>query len=215
MSPIWVVYYKTFKRESFLFQGKRYNYFYRNYNTTWNNERTVEVPIIYEFIKTFQGKRILEVGNVISHYFPVAHDIVDKYEVAEGVINQDIVDFHASIPYDLIVSISTLEHVGWDEERKDATKTLQAIENTKRYLSAGGKIVLTFPVGYNRDLDVILMRSQIHFTECYFMKRVSMDNRWLQVEWRDVQDAKYGDPFPEGNVIIIGVIAQGLIQLFL
>lgn len=195
-----VLYYKISRRGTFMFQGKRYNYLYHTYNTTWKNGRTVEVPIISELIKSYQGKRILEVGNVISHYFPIEHDVVDKYEVAEGVINQDIVDFRTPNSYDLIVSISTLEHVGFDEEEKNPTKPLRAIESMKRCLGAGGKIAVTFPLAYNRDLDALLRRPDNPFTECYFMKLVSLDNRWLQVAWKDVRDAKYGD------ALIIGII---------
>lgn len=70
---------------------------------------------------------MLEVGNVLSHYFPIHHDIVDKYEVCPGVINQDIADFLPQEKYDLILSISTVEHVGWDEQPQEPTKLLQVI----------------------------------------------------------------------------------------
>jgi hypothetical protein len=81
------------------------------------------------------------VGNVLSHYFSVNHDVVDKYEKAEGVINRDIIDFHPSKEYDLIISISTLEHVGWDEDISDhkilhdPSKILRAIENLRGLLA--------------------------------------------------------------------------------
>jgi hypothetical protein len=67
-------------------------------------------------VKRYKERNILEIGNVLSHYFPVNHDIVDKYEKADGVINQDVVHFYSPKKYDLIVSVSTLEHVGWDED---------------------------------------------------------------------------------------------------
>lgn len=118
-------FYKISKSSrTFLFQGETYRYFYHKYNKTWKNERAVDIPIIWEIVKKSQKKRILEVGNVLSHYFPANHDIVDKYELAKGVINQDIVDFTACHKYDLIVSISTLEHVGYDEKRKEPGKIL-------------------------------------------------------------------------------------------
>jgi hypothetical protein len=111
-------------RKTFIFNGKTYYYFVHKYNTTWKNERAVEVPIIWDIVREHyrQGKRVLEVGNVLSHYFRIFHDVLDKYEVAEGVINQDVVDFKPAWKYDLIVSISTLEHVGWDEEPKEPEK---------------------------------------------------------------------------------------------
>lgn len=82
-----------FTRGYFKFQNKKYPYFWHQYNTTWQNERTVEVPIIWEIVKKYKTKKILEVGNVLSYYFPVKHDIVDKYEKEKGVINEDVVNF--------------------------------------------------------------------------------------------------------------------------
>jgi len=95
------------------------------------NERAVEIPIIWHIVRENKGKRILEAGNVLSHYFRVDHDIVDKYERAEDVINEDVVNFQPSKKYDLIVSISTLGHVGWDENPKEPSKILKAIEHLK------------------------------------------------------------------------------------
>ena len=43
------------------------------------------------------------------------------------MINQDVVDFKTNEKYDLIVSISTLEHVGWDEEPRDDKKISKAL----------------------------------------------------------------------------------------
>lgn len=92
-------------------------------------------------------------GNVLSNYFSVNHDIVDKYEKSYGVINHDIVDFNPDKKYDLIVSILTLEHVGWDEIPKEPTKILSAIKNMIALLEPEGKIVVTLPLGYNPEMD--------------------------------------------------------------
>ena len=70
------------------------------------------MPIIWEEVKKHEAQRILELGNVLSHYYPVHHDIVDKYEKSSGVSNVDIRDFDTSKDYDLVVSISTFEHIG-------------------------------------------------------------------------------------------------------
>ncbi len=89
-------YTKVKSRKSFTFQGKTYPNFYHRYNIPWKNERTVEIPIVRDIIKDIEEDRILEVGNVLSHYFYVEHDVVDKYEKAEGVINEDVVNFKSS-----------------------------------------------------------------------------------------------------------------------
>ena len=55
-------------KDLFEFLGNLYKYSTHEYNETWKNERTVEVPIIWEYVKEYKGKNILEVGNVLSHY---------------------------------------------------------------------------------------------------------------------------------------------------
>lgn len=69
-TSFWFHYYKMLKsRRTFAFRGDAHRYFYHRYNTTWRNERTVEIPIILEVLNKSKGKSILEVGNVLSHYF--------------------------------------------------------------------------------------------------------------------------------------------------
>jgi ubiquinone/menaquinone biosynthesis C-methylase UbiE len=76
----WYNYYRIFKSwRKLRFQQKEYKYFYHKYNTTWRNERVVEIPIVWDIVKAYT-ENILEVGNVLSHYFAVNHVIIDKYE---------------------------------------------------------------------------------------------------------------------------------------
>lgn len=119
--------------KTFRFDGREYEYPFHPYNRTWKNERSVEIPIVRAILLRHHGARILEVGNVLAHYFPIQHDVIDKYEVLPGVINQDILAFVPAEKYDLILSISRLEHIGWDEQPKDPPKLLQAIQHVQSY----------------------------------------------------------------------------------
>lgn len=193
---------------TFSFAGRTYRYFHHEYNTTWANERAVEVPIIREMLNQYRGKRIIEVGNVLSHYFPVNHDIVDKYEQADGVINQDVTAFQPLKKYDLIVSISTLEHVGWDEEPKDPDKIIYALEMLKTWLGPNGKIAVTLPLGYNPAMDKLLKENKFQFTKQYYLKRITEDNQWTEVSWNEVLDAGYNSPFPFANALVIGIFEK-------
>jgi len=193
-------------KKSFKFQGNEYRYLYHSYNTTWKNERTVELPIILGEVEKSKGKRILEVGHVISHYFDFDHDVVDKYEKAQGIINEDIVDFKSDKKYDLIVSISTIEHIGYDEEVKDKEKIIRALNNIKKLLNVNGKFIATFPVGYNNYLDEKLTENKLHFSKLLFMKRVSIDNKWVEANYDGVKDVKFGSPFGYANAIVIAYI---------
>ena len=69
---------------------------------------------------------MLEVGNVLGHYVPVEHLVVDKYEQAPGVLNDDVADLDLGRQFDLVLAVSTLEHVGLDEETRDPDKPRHA-----------------------------------------------------------------------------------------
>jgi len=208
-SPFYVWYYIRFKSRTFTFRGRAYDYFYHRYNTTWRNERAIEVPVVWDIVKEYRGNQILEVGNVLSHYFPIEHTVLDKYEKAPGVINLDVVDFQPTKKYDLIVSISTLEHVGWDEKPRESQKILRALENLMKYCTPSGKIIVTLPLGYNTEMDKLLREGKIHLTEQYCLKRVSHDNRWTEVKYNEIRYARYCTPFsPGANAVIIGYLSS-------
>jgi hypothetical protein len=200
-------YYRVVKSaRTFAVQGQHYRYFYRRYNSTWKTERAVEIPIVWRIMRQHAGQRVLEVGNVLSHYFAVTHDIVDKYEHAPGVINRDIVDYQPSARYDLIISISTLEHVGWDEQPREPAKVIRALEHLRTLTAPGGRIVLTLPLAYNPYLDDLLRQGAFPFTHRYCLKRVSRDNRWREVAWAEIEHAGFNTPFRGINGLVIGII---------
>ncbi len=193
--------------DSFLFRGRTFRYFYHKYNVTWIDERAVEVPIVWEIVQRYHGKRILEVGNVLSHYFASSHDILDKYEVADGIANEDVADFNRQWKYDLIVSISTIEHVGFDERPVDSGKIPRAIGNLKRHLAEGGKIVVTVPVGWNPHLDKLLVAGAL-FDCQFYLKRISRDNKWLEVDSQSVFGLAYGRPYECANGLVVGIVGH-------
>lgn len=200
-------FYRAFVRKEFNFNGASLPYFFHFDNHTWLNERVIEVPIIYDVVRQYQkrNRRILEVGNVLSHYFPVGHDVVDKYETAEGIINEDISEFSAPYPYDLIVSISTLEHVGWDEIPRQPEKIFITIDRLKAMLSKNGELYVTLPIGENAYLDKCLREGSLTFARQYNFMRVGK-TEWRQAEWEQIRLAQHNKPFRFGNAVIVGII---------
>jgi hypothetical protein len=193
------------RRGGFDFAGERYRYHSAAYNTTWRNERTVEVPIALRFLRRHGGGRTLEVGNVLGHYGEAGHDVLDKYERAPGVANADVMDFEPSAGYRAIVAISTLEHVGFDEEPRDAGKAPRALERLTSWLLPGGALLVTLPLGYNAALDELLWSGDVCFDELRFMRRVSADNRWRESTAAEVRGSRYGAPYPWANAIAVGL----------
>jgi hypothetical protein len=193
--------------ESFAFQGRRYRYFCHPTNMTWRSERCVEVAVAYPAVRRFSEADVLEVGNVLGLYFPTKHEVVDKYESAPGVYNVDVLDFRPSKKYGLIVSISTLEHVGWDEKPREPKKALDAIKHLTSLLKPDGMILVTLPMGWNYELDNFLRSGAIRFSHLYCLKRIS-SSKWKESDWNEIRNAKFGSPFPFANGLVVGIIRK-------
>ena len=202
----WFWYYKRFKSvETFTFQGKKYHYLFHRYNTTWKNERSVSIPIIWDIVMEYQkeGKSVLELGNMLSYVFPVYHDILDKYETAKNIINEDITDYNSSKKYDLIVSVLCLPCVGWDETPRDPSKIIRALANMNNLLSRGGKIVVALGLGYNSDMDNYLKEGKIRFDKQHYLKKIS-GYKWREASWDEVKELKYDYSIPTATGLVIG-----------
>jgi hypothetical protein len=192
------------RRGTFRFDGTELPYAIHAYNTTWRNERAVELPIAlaaYERGRT-AGASILEVGNVLAHYGHAGHAVLDKYEQAAGVRNMDVMDLPDDERYDLIVSISTIEHMGLDEDVREPDKPARATERLTQALNPGGELLATFPMGYNADLDDLVRRGGLPFGEVRFLRRRGAGTDWEEVE--SAAGARYGDPYEAANVVGIG-----------
>jgi hypothetical protein len=198
--------YKTFRsNDTFEFQGTTYKYFFHSYCTTWRNERTVAVPIIWNLVKRYEehNKKILEVGNVLSYYYDeVSHDILDKYEIMDGVINEDVVDYKPAKQYDLIVSIVTLENVGWSESPRESFKFLRAYENLKSLLSPRGQLMLVVALHFNSEFDSLSRSGKICFSKQYFMKHL-WRYKWQEARSEDVSHLNYDYSIPTAKAIMI------------
>jgi hypothetical protein len=207
--PLWRLWFRAFPR-TFRFRGATYPCFFHGYNLTWSNERAVEVPIVRALLAVQRGGRVLEVGNVLSHYprIPGEREVLDKFETGPAVRNEDVTTFRSPHPYDLIVSISTLEHVGWDEEPKDPGKILRAVENLAGQLAPGGRMLVTLPLGYNPDMDALLARDAIPFTHRFCLRRRGWC-RWEEVSWEEIAGSRYGEGWPGARGLVIGVTEAG------
>ena len=90
------LYYSWSKNsETFEFRGTKYSYLFHPYCRTRKNERCVVIPIAWKKVLGYQakGRTILEVGNMTSYVYKVGHDVLDKYESVNGVINHALLIF--------------------------------------------------------------------------------------------------------------------------
>lgn len=178
--------------ETFRHDGVDVPYLRHRYNSTWLNERAVEVPLAAAVLAgTPSTARVLEVGNVMAHYQPITHTVVDRYEQAPGVLNLDVVDIDLPGPFDLVLAVSTLEHVGFDEEVRDPGKPARAIARLTSLLAPGGRLWITIPVGYNPDLDAGARDGTFGFTRMTALRRTGRDNRWEEIPVEDAWGIGY------------------------
>jgi hypothetical protein len=188
----------------FTVDGDAYRYFYALYNHTWRNERIVEVPIAERFLRAHPGET-LEIGNVMGHYFQHNHAVVDKYENAPGITHADILEYVPDHPFDTILSISTIEHIGKDH-RRDDSKTVRVYEHIVHDLLAEeGVFMFTVPVGFNPVLDGYLDDHTIRPDRSFCLQRTSGENDWVQVDWNEAKQCRYNAPFPCANALYVGI----------
>jgi hypothetical protein len=192
----------------FEFQGDWFGYLYHHYNLSWLTERAVEVPIAQELVRRHAGGRVLEVGNVLSHYGPTDHLVVDKYERAEGVLNRDVLELGDIGACDLIVAISTLEHVGWDERPREPGRALEAVEALRGRLTPRGRMLLTVPVGYNPAFDAALRGGQVALGRVGALRRVGASTAWREVAPADVWSAPYDFLLYRANGVLIAFVER-------
>ncbi len=201
LTPLYAL---TMGRKTFLFRGKHLRYFCHWYNTTFLNERAIEVAAAIDLLKEAQGKSILEVGNVLSHYCDLPREVLDKYEKGPGVINEDIVDFEPGKQYDLIISVSTLEHVGFDESPKDPAKFGKAVKHLKTLLKPGGKMFVTIPVAYNNDA-VNDLKDETLFSKQYYFSHTAKTT-WTEVSQEEALKRKFFTPYQFANAVIFCMV---------
>jgi hypothetical protein len=194
----------TLPQKSFRFEGEDLPYLLHRYNMTWASERCVEVPIARSATQKYSPDRTLEIGNVLSHYGPVRHDILDKFEKGTGVINEDVISFQPRKNYSLILSVSTFEHIGYDDETEgsSADKIKEAVKTCIQWLDSPGELMITAPIGYNPELDSLLKRGELGTERESYMKKYG------RLDWRECSKAEalqcqYKDPFAYANAIVV------------
>jgi hypothetical protein len=178
-------------RGRFGFQGASYRYLFHRYKLTWLTERAVEIPVVQAIVEKYAGRRVLEVGNVLSHYRAQSHLVVDKYEQAPGVLNRDVLDLSDLGQFDLIVAISTLEHAGWDEHPRDPEKAARALEALRGRLATGGTLVATVPIGYNQAFDAALRDRRIELSRSAALRREAAGPHWREAAPAEIWGVPY------------------------
>ena len=190
---------------SFVLDGERYPYHVARGNRTWDNERAVEIPVVWrELERRGHAAGVLEVGNVLGHYFSISHPVLDRDERHRAVTwNEDVLDFVPSFAPELVLSISTLEHVGHGARPRDPGGFARAVEAIHGWLAPEGRLLFTVPLGYNPAVREYLDAPDPRRTSLRCMRRTTVDNLWVQATYAEVRDCHYNRPLPCANAIAI------------
>jgi len=196
--------------DTFRFLGKQYEYFSHPYNRARDNMRTLEVPIIRRILyQQPVAARILEIGNVLSHYLPLGSvPTWDVLDLQEGPIHKDLRTWEAKQRYDLIVSISTLEHIGFGkfDDTLGATDYSAIILKIRSLLAKGGKAYITIPTGYNPILDKHLFYEALDVEVYGCMERVDDKGTWEECSLWDALKKPYrkdSSPWSKAMVVLL------------
>ena len=203
---------KFHSNETFDFNGRKYKYLFHGRvagaGPSWKNERCVTIPVIWETIEEYKrnSKKVLELGNVISYALDIDHDVIDKYEIMEGIINDDIVNYKPKFKYDLIVSVLCLQSVGWDEVPKDPPKLLRAVENMNNMLAPGGKMIISVGWGWNQYFEKLILDGEFKFDKQWYLKK-DKGYKWREVHSLDeIKDLKYDEKAYTAHGVVVGMI---------
>jgi hypothetical protein len=174
-------------KSTFIYKGKPL--YYNRIPVNNSAERSIEIPIAFDFLAHLKEKnKIIEIGNVLHYYENSLSEyigirdrrIVDKFERCPGVDNVDLMDLQFEQKYDAIVSISTVEHIGQGIEPSgyygeyndvgDLEAPLKAIAKIYDLLVVGGQALITVPFGklINGEWYIQFSEEYLGLLECKY-----------------------------------------------
>lgn len=183
---------KTFK-----FDSKQYTYETGEYNNARLNERAVEVPIAAKLLSTHN--KVLEVGNVLSHYGYEVEMVMDMGSEGDYVKSEDVISFNLDGIFDCAICIGVLAHLNVDA-------ALKIVEYTKASLKPGSPYLFTIPHGYNANVDMALTVDAFHTDYIYRMDKKDGElHTWKQEIRRfgEIKDLAYNGKSQWANTLYI------------
>jgi len=201
--------FSDIKQATFQLRGVELPYTEAPYNFSRHSERAVEVSAALHLYGTARarGGDVLEIGAVLPHYLvrwpSNGHTVVDLYEQGHGILNENVLSWEAPQQYDLIICISTLDHLNGPME------VWLALERMKSWRKPGGMLFVTLPanqpdwVGGGPWLDALLRdRHALEASELWRMDKVDpINNLWDEVTGTKKAPRGYNNPTAFANTV--------------
>ena len=191
------------------------------------DERVIEYPWLFAQLEEEPG-RVLDAGSVLNYHFLVSRPPVKNAHLTIMTLapenrcywNRSIsyvfgdlrTPFFSDGLFDVVVSVSTIEHIGLDNTRlytsdaalkeTDANGFVAAIDQFKRVLKPGGVCLITVPFGkrvvrdwyqvFNAQLvqEVVDAFQPVEYTIEYFGYS---QNGWSRVRPEQIAEAEFYD----------------------
>jgi SAM-dependent methyltransferase len=140
---------------------------------TDSNERLLEIPFVLHAVLATDSRRVLDVGCRESlipiHLASMGCDVTGLDPRPYGFAHPNLLfvqagieHFYTEIPFDAVIFLSTIEHIGVGSygQASDGRGDMIAMASARRLLRPGGRIILTVPFGrvgvneFERTYDV-------------------------------------------------------------
>lgn len=200
------------------------------------DERIIEYPYVFNELINLENKRILDAGSALNFEICIKNPIIRRNKLSIMTLSHEKNNFcNLNVDYiygdlrktffkdetfDVIVSISTIEHIGLDNsilytkdmtfKEREENNFLEAIMEFKRILKSNGKCIITVPCGRRMNLkwlqifDEEMIEAIIKEFEPknyrleYFQ---NSDIGWSKKNnFTDVQNAKYSSKIVDQNI---------------
>jgi hypothetical protein len=140
---------------TFQFAGHRLYYFFHHHNCGWPphkcTERTVELAVANRWLDGVEGA-VWEIGAVTPYYWPGrVSAVIDPADGHRLVTHQQSM-FDLDLTGRVVLSISTLEHIGSGEYGLEQSID-GAPQALQKIFAESPRFLVTFPVGCNKALD--------------------------------------------------------------
>jgi hypothetical protein len=187
-----------------LYRDTQIPLFNSSYNTTINNERGVELPFAEKFISLLdaKGEDFIEIGCVTPYYFSTSRRklVIDPTDSHPQAVKKDAID--CEYYNENIVSISTIEHVGYGDYGLAAEKG-KSIELLNKILAQCKDFFITLPFGFNLELDkYILNELRIDYRLILFFQRQN-DALWTNVAYPTNVTYPYRNGSGANSIVIL------------
>lgn len=185
------------------------------YNSAHLNERAIEVPIGKWFLDRYPN--LIELGAVLPYYYECIHSVYDLNDEYKHSLKIDFSHLDLDFTGKDVLSISTIEHVGFNDYSKapflgspemplsmkyryDKCRWGEGFKCIEKIMAEAANFLITIPLGFNPTIDEML--GLLDESKYFVIKRINKGNLW-RLDLDKSLNYKYGSPFKNANALCV------------